>query len=600
MSTRLAALLRRFSPSALCVCALTLFVLAAPRCASAATYYVSPSGSDSNPGTSGAPFLTIQHGINTSVSGDTVTVEDGTYKGPGDVDLDFAGRNITVTSVNGAAKTIIDCGGSASSDGSGDHRGFYLHSGETNAVISGLTIQNGYESGVHPYGSPDGTGGGINVRGAAVTVQNCVLQNDTAEFGGGGLLNDAYSTATLANDTFTGDTALGGYGGGLANDGTATLTNCALTGNSAQAGGGLYNSGYNSSNGSLMLTDCALTGNMAQQYGGGLYHSSYVPVALTNDTFSGNSAQFGGGLSNTGSGPLTLTNDTFTGNSAQNGGGFFNTGSAVTLTNDILYGDTAPNGSEVYNYDSSSTASATYCDIQGGFSGTGNLNADPLFVNAPADLHLQSGSPCLGAGTSNAPGYLPTDKDGRTRPNPPSVGAYELVTLPATALTVSNLSGAASQTLALSATLKKTGGTGLGGKTVTFSVDGTTVGTGDTNSSGVATKTYAVPATFTVGSTHTITAAFAGDTSGAASSGTGTLTVTKGKTTQSLPALIGVPGQKVTLSATLKGVNGKGISGETVSFSVDGASVEPRSPTLREWPACRIPSLPAPQWAATR
>jgi len=50
-----------------------------------------------------------------------------------------------------------------------------------------------------------------------------------------------------------------------------------------------------------------------------------------------------------------------------------------------------------------------------------------LFVNASSgDLHLKTGSPCLGGGTSN--GAPPTDLDGNPRPNPPSMGAYELVT----------------------------------------------------------------------------------------------------------------------------------------------------------------------------
>jgi len=42
-------------------------------------YYVSQSGSDSNPGTSSSPFLTIQRAANIVNPGDTVIVEDGLY-----------------------------------------------------------------------------------------------------------------------------------------------------------------------------------------------------------------------------------------------------------------------------------------------------------------------------------------------------------------------------------------------------------------------------------------------------------------------------------------------------------------------------------------
>jgi hypothetical protein len=56
------------------------------------------------------------------------------------------------------------------------------------------------------------------------------------------------------------------------------------------------------------------------------------------------------------------------------------------------------------------------------------INVDPLLVSpSTADFHLQTGSPAIGAGIAswngiNAPTY---DIDGRVRPNPPSIGAYE-------------------------------------------------------------------------------------------------------------------------------------------------------------------------------
>ncbi len=59
-------------------------------------------------------------------------------------------------------------------------------------------------------------------------------------------------------------------------------------------------------------------------------------------------------------------------------------------------------------------------------SGTGNISADPLFVAAlSGDYHLQSGSPCIDAGTSQ---YAPTtDFEGTTRPQGSGydIGAYE-------------------------------------------------------------------------------------------------------------------------------------------------------------------------------
>src|SRR4030042_645113 len=56
---------------------LLLFLL--PILASAATYYVSTAGSDTNPGTQAQPWRTIQKAANTMAAGDTVIIRNGTY-----------------------------------------------------------------------------------------------------------------------------------------------------------------------------------------------------------------------------------------------------------------------------------------------------------------------------------------------------------------------------------------------------------------------------------------------------------------------------------------------------------------------------------------
>jgi len=63
------------------------------------------------------------------------------------------------------------------------------------------------------------------------------------------------------------------------------------------------------------------------------------------------------------------------------------------------------------------TTTVNYSDVQDGWPGTGNIDADPLFVDpAGGDLHLLPGSPCIDAGNNTAvPPGITTDLDGNPR-----------------------------------------------------------------------------------------------------------------------------------------------------------------------------------------
>ena len=67
----------------------------------------------------------------------------------------------------------------------------------------------------------------------------------------------------------------------------------------------------------------------------------------------------------------------------------------------------------------------SYSDIAGGFAGTGNINADPVYLNpASGDLRLSPASPAINAGTTGA-SVPTTDFLGNPRDMPPDMGAYE-------------------------------------------------------------------------------------------------------------------------------------------------------------------------------
>ena len=86
-------------------------------------YIVSKTGSDINgDGSESTPYFTIQHAISQSVNGDIITINDGTYSGSGNVELDLEGKQIVVQTKNGPSSTIIDCGGNS--------RAFFINQGE--------------------------------------------------------------------------------------------------------------------------------------------------------------------------------------------------------------------------------------------------------------------------------------------------------------------------------------------------------------------------------------------------------------------------------------------------------------------------------------
>ena len=91
-----------------------------------------------------------------------------------------------------------------------------------------------------------------------------------------------------------------------------------------------------------------------------------------------------------------------------------------TVTNCTFWEDT---DAAIYNDDFAEPI-VTYSNVEGGYPGTGNIDADPLFVDPDiGDLHLGAGSPCIDAANGPvAPGH---DMDGNGRfddPDSPNTG----------------------------------------------------------------------------------------------------------------------------------------------------------------------------------
>ena len=137
----------------------------------------------------------------------------------------------------------------------------------------------------------------------------------------------------------------------------------------------------------------------------GIYNSESSPT-LVRCLFVNNSAIDVGAIDDVAS-TSTITNCTFTQNQTSDEvSGFSPTihdeqGSQSVITNCILWNDfVGQGGAEI-----AGAAIVTYSDVQGGYTGTGNIDADPLFdAAANNNFQLQPTSPCINIGNNSAPG----------------------------------------------------------------------------------------------------------------------------------------------------------------------------------------------------
>ncbi len=206
----------------------------------------------------------------------------------------------------------------------------------------------------------------------------------------------------------------------------------------------------------------------------GLYNSNESPV-IRNCVFTGNISMEGGAVRNTNSSPL-FENCIFFNNTARffpfasrgdQGGAVFNQKSNPTFVNCTFYdnhlkffddnlgeykdSEHSASGAMYSDEDSApiivntiiwknsieGPATITYSNVEGGWPGEGNLNADPRFMNAAGgNYHLLPDSPCIDAADgTRSPA---TDMDGTPRVDDPNtdnlgigppwadMGAYEV------------------------------------------------------------------------------------------------------------------------------------------------------------------------------
>ena len=308
----------------------------------------------------------------------------------------------------------------------------YFQTASSNSILDYCIFEYG--------GSTDAsTGyGAVTIQNCNMTVSNSTVRNNNGRWGAG-IYCRANAQPVIENCNIHNNRAEN-HGGGIAfYDGAGgTITDCLIHDNYAVGwGGGIY--AY--SNTIPVFQDCNIYSNSANNNsssigdygGGGMYAASMSRVTLNNcwvyDNTSVN-AGAGGGIC-THIAWLHLNHTVICNNTSDSdGGGIANVRTSSTdttyITNCDIYGNSAtlsgggifdpasyPDQTRVINsvvWENNAASSPAYAgnfpfyysDVAGTPQGTGNINADPLFVDPLAmDFNLLAGSPCIDAGHPN-------------------------------------------------------------------------------------------------------------------------------------------------------------------------------------------------------
>ena len=292
-------------------------------------------------------------------------------------------------------------------------RGIRFLAGSQPSELAWFVLENARSAAGPPY---DDRGGGIYVEQSSPVIRDGVLRNNRSTRAGGAIYCDGGSPVIARNrihENLVGYLA-SGSGGAIACVGASpVIDGNVIRDNEVGAFGGFVLAVGRG--GGVSLVDCQATlrnnviagnrvhaeGNLGTRaQGGGVYvqDSSGLGTQMTHDTVVGNSATVFA--------------------SPGEGGGLYLDGDTLQVRNAILWDN-------AFSQIEGGAAAVSYSDVQGGYPGAGNIDADPLFVDgAEADLHLTATSPCRDAGDPVAP--LTTDFEGDPRTaSVPDMGADE-------------------------------------------------------------------------------------------------------------------------------------------------------------------------------
>ena len=351
-------------------------------------WHVATTGSDSTgDGSEANPFATIQTAINSSDAGDTVLVAAGTYV----ENINYNGKNIMVGSLylttqdtSYISSTIID------SDSSGSIVVFESFEDST-AVLNGFTFQDII------IDSGDGPQAIININESSPKIinnrfDNFYLFQDVES----AVIYCENSNSLIMNNEFTNGSVGNGYvlGGFI----LSKNSNVTIKNNRIENGyvGFAEPSGYIVSVNSENIIESNIIINPSMGYCVICAAISILDgsncIIRNNFIFQAYGDGYGAVVAS--QSQYVSHNNTFVSNSR----GYANLSSDGIVSNDIIYAS-----SNAVYIDGNSNIQVSYSDIEGGWEGEGNIDADPLFCNQDGgDYTLAENSPCIGTGEDGA------------------------------------------------------------------------------------------------------------------------------------------------------------------------------------------------------
>ena len=259
----------------------------------------------------------------------------------------------------------------------------------------------------------DGNGGAIYFENGRLSLLNSEITHNFCAFGGSGIFCFS-SILSIRDCLFYKDSTWYPLGGDFG--GAITLSACpqieiiesTIKDNfSGQGGGGAY-----ITSSSMILDNNKILYNGSIDAGGGVLMVGCTADISRNIIYGNrNYIGGGGGLACVRS-TINLCNNTIANNSDGPGGGMWTRLGQTTMRNNIFWGNISHLGMQIYA-EQETIAVAEYNDIQGGWPGVGNIDADPLFADtANGDFHLtwtgypandSSKSPCIDTGDPSSP-----------------------------------------------------------------------------------------------------------------------------------------------------------------------------------------------------